>query len=73
MNCRQTYARIAFKKKQDLIIVLVDHLLNIVKELKNLEKQEVSNIYIEINQTKLVLLINAAYSDSKDLSKKYFR
>ena len=53
--------------------MLVDHLLNIIKELKNLEKQEVSNIYIEINQTKLVLLINAAYSDSKDLSKKYFR
>ena len=26
-------------KKLDLHIVLVDHLLNIVKELKNLEKQ----------------------------------
>ena len=26
-------------KHQDLLIVLVDHLLNIVKEFKNLEKQ----------------------------------
>ena len=28
-----------YLKKQDLLIVLVDNLLNIVKELKNLEKQ----------------------------------
>ena len=26
---------------QDLFMVLVDHLLNIVKEFKNLEKQEI--------------------------------
>ena len=49
MNCRQTYARIPFKKKAGFNYSIVDHLLNIVKELKNLEKQEVSNIYVEIN------------------------
>ena len=36
---RQIYARIAFRKKQDLVIVPVDHLLDIVNKLKNLEKQ----------------------------------
>ena len=30
-----------YLKQQDLLIVLVDNLLNIVKELKNLEKQAI--------------------------------
>ena len=50
-------------------ITLEDHLLNTVKELKNLEKLIISNIYIEMNQTKLVIAHDGAYFDSKDLGK----
>ena len=39
----------SIKNSQDLLVVLVDHLLNIVKELKNLEKEVAQNIYIEMN------------------------
>ena len=38
-----------YLKNQDLLIVLVDRSLNIIKELKKLEKQTTYNIYIEIN------------------------
>ena len=33
----------------DLLIVLVDHLLKIKKEFKNLKKQEIQSIFIEMN------------------------
>ena len=36
-------------KSQNLLIVLVYHLLNIVGEFKNLEKQVISNICLEMN------------------------
>ena len=42
---------------QDLLIALVDYLLNIVKEFRSLEKQVIENIYTEMNETKLVLLM----------------
>ena len=38
-----------YLKNQDLLIVLVDRSLNIIKELKKLEKQATYNIYMEIN------------------------
>ena len=46
-------------KQPGLIIVFVEHLLHIVKEFKNLEKQ-----------VKLCFAHNAACSDSKDLAKR---
>ena len=36
-------------KSQNLLIVLVYHLLKIVGEFKNLEKQVISNICLEMN------------------------
>ena len=33
----------------DLLIMLVDHLLKIKKEFKNLKKQEIQHIFIEMN------------------------
>ena len=36
-------------RQHDLLIMLLDNLLNIVKEFRNLEKQVVSNIYVEMN------------------------
>ena len=36
-------------KSQNLLIVLVYHLLNIVGEFKNLEKQVISNMCLEMN------------------------
>ena len=41
--------QIFFSNCQDLLIVLVDHLLNIVKKLKSLEEQIIQNISIEMN------------------------
>ena len=37
--------------------MLLDHLLNIMKEFKNLEKQVIQNIYTETNYSTLVLFI----------------
>ena len=37
----------------DLLVVFLEQLLNIAKELKNLEKQVIQNIFVEINYTKL--------------------
>ena len=42
---------------QDLLIVLVEHLLSIVKGFKNLKKQVIWNIYVEMDEVKLVLLM----------------
>ena len=36
-------------KHLDLLIVLVNHLLKIRQEFKNLKKQEIQNIFSEIN------------------------
>ena len=36
-------------KRQDLLIVLVDHLLKIKKEYKKLKKQEIQNTFTEMN------------------------
>ena len=36
-------------KRLDLLIVLVNHLLKIRQEFKNLKKQEIQNIFSEIN------------------------
>ena len=36
-------------KQPDLLIVLVDHLLKIKKGFKNLKKQEIQNIFTEMN------------------------
>ena len=35
--------------QQDLLIVLVDHLLKIKKEFKNLKKQEIQAIFTKMN------------------------
>ena len=47
----------------------MDHLRNIIKEFKNLEKQIIENIYTEMNQ--LVFAHDAEYSDSEDLPKRF--
>ena len=39
---------------QDLLIVLVDHLLKIKKVLKNLKKQEIPAIFTKMNLIRLV-------------------
>ena len=36
-------------KQPDLLIVLVDHLLKTKKDLKNLKKQEIQNIFTKMN------------------------
>ena len=41
-------------KNQDLLIVLVDHLLKIEKEFKNLKKQEIQAIFAKTNMIRLV-------------------
>ena len=41
----------------DLLILHVVHLLNTKKELKNLNKQVIRNIFIEMNLIKLVFII----------------
>ena len=35
--------------KQDLLIVIVSHLLKTKKECKNLKKQEIQNMFTEMN------------------------
>ena len=40
--------------KQDLLIVLVDHLQKIKKEFKNLKKQEIQTIFTKMNLIKPV-------------------
>ena len=35
--------------RQDLLIVLVDHLLKLKKEFKNLKKQEIQAIFTKMN------------------------
>ena len=37
------------KQPLDLLIVLLDHLLKIKKEYKNLKKQEIHNIFTKMN------------------------
>ena len=39
---------------QDLLIVLVDHLLKTEEELKNLKKQETQTIFTKMNLIRLV-------------------
>ena len=46
---REKFKPKLYLKNQDLLIVVVDRSLNIIKELKKLEKQTTYNIYIEIN------------------------
>ena len=41
-------------KQQDLLIVLVDHLLKMKKEFTNLKKQEIQTIFIKMNLIRLV-------------------
>ena len=48
-------------------------LLNTVKKFKTLEKQVIQNIYIEMNQTKLVFAHDAAYYNSKNLGNRTFQ
>ena len=48
-------------------MVPVDHLLNIVKEFKNLKKQVLQYIYLKIDKT--CFTHDAAHSNSKDLAK----
>ena len=49
----------------------MDHLLNMNKEFKSLEKLEIQTIYIYINELDQACFVHhAAYSDSKDLTKR---
>ena len=48
----------------------MDHLLNIVKEFKNLEKQEIFKHSYKNELDKACFAHDAAYSDSKDLAKR---
>ena len=41
-------------KQPELLIVLVDHLLKIKNELKNLKKQEIQGIFTKMNLIRLV-------------------
>ena len=41
-------------KHQDLLTVLVDHLLKTKKEFKSLKKREIQTIYTKMNLIKLV-------------------
>ena len=41
-------------KNQDLLIVLVDHLLKTGTEFKNLKKQEIQAIFTKMNLIRLV-------------------
>ena len=51
-------------------MVLVDHLLNIVKEFKNLEKQLISNIFCRNELNEACFAYDAASSYSNDLAKR---
>ena len=55
---------------QDLLLVLVDHLLNIVKELENLEKFRNLKYLYRNELEKTWFTHDAAYSDSKHLGKR---
>ena len=55
---------------RDLLIALVDHLLNIIKEFKNLEKTGNLNHTHKNKLNKACFDNDAAYSDSKDLGKR---
>ena len=50
--------------------MLVDHLVNIVKEFKILEKQVVLKHLYRSELNKAYFAHDAAYSDSKDLAKR---
>ena len=45
----QKFKETGDSRKPDLLIVLVDHLLKIKKESKNLKKQEIQDIFTEMN------------------------
>ena len=53
---------------QDLLLVLVEDLLNIVKKLKNVEKQEFKTYKNELDKASFGH--DATYSDREDLSKR---
>ena len=46
---KKIYARVALETGQDLLMVLVNHIINIVKLFKNLEKQVIEKLDIEMN------------------------
>ena len=55
----------------NLLTALADHLLNIKKEFKSLKKPEIQTIYIYKNELdKACFAHDAAYSDSKNLTKR---
>ena len=61
----KNHARTTFKNLA-LIVVYADHLLIIIKKIKNLENIVIYKTYIKTNQTNL----DAGYSDNKNLAKK---
>ena len=56
------------RNNQDLLIVLVVHLLNIVKEFKTLKTCNLKHLYRN-ELDKACFAHNAAYCDNKDLAK----
>ena len=50
--------------------MLADHLLNTVKEFKNLKKQIILKTYIKTKLDKTCFAHDAAYSDINDLAKR---
>ena len=48
----------------------MDHLLNMNKEFKSLKKLETQTIYIKNELDKACFVHDAAYSNSKDLTKR---
>ena len=57
-------------KKAGFIYVFVDYLLKIKKELKNLRKLEIQNIFTEMNWIKLCFRHDMAYEGFKDLARR---
>ena len=58
--------------KQPGFIVLVDHLLKIKKEFKNLKKQEIQTIFIKMNLTRLVFDMTWLMEILKILQEEHF-
>ena len=58
--------------KQPGFIVLVDHLLKIKKEFKNLKKQEIQTIFIKMNLTRLVFTMTWLMEILKILQEEHF-